>query len=59
MNPEFVRCELCKAEIPSETCKLAAYSTTIDGTKYLFCCEKCAERYKQKEKGKKAKRRNP
>jgi YHS domain-containing protein len=53
VKPEFVRCELCKAEIPSEACKLAAYSTTIDGTKYLFCCEKCAERYKQKKKGKK------
>lgn len=58
MNPEFVRCEFCKAEIPSEACRLAACSTTIDGAKYLFCCEKCAERYKQKKKDKKANRRN-
>jgi YHS domain-containing protein len=47
MKPEFVRCEFCKAEIPSETCKLAAYKRVIDGKKYTFCCVRCAERYKQ------------
>ena len=52
MKPEFVKCEYCKVEIPSETCKLAAYTTTVDGKKYTFCCVKCSERYEQK-KGKK------
>jgi YHS domain-containing protein len=50
--PEFVRCEFCKSEIPSETCQFAAYSTMIDGKKYLFCCEQCAMRYKAKTKNK-------
>jgi len=50
MTPEFVRCEFCKSKIPSETCKLAAYSTVIEGKQYLFCCEQCAERYKEKKK---------
>ena len=49
MKPKFVRCEYCKAEIPSETCRLAAYATTIDGKEYAFCCVKCAERYEQKK----------
>ena len=48
MKPEFIRCEFCKVEIPSETCKLAAHTTTIDGKEYTFCCVKCAERFKQK-----------
>jgi len=50
MKTEFVRCESCKAEIPTETCKLAAYRTVIDGKEYLFCCIKCAEQYKQKKR---------
>ncbi|MGD0027926.1 MAG: hypothetical protein ABSC91_03195 [Candidatus Bathyarchaeia archaeon] len=48
--PEFVRCEFCKSEIPSETCKLAAYSTVIDGKQYLFCCKQCAEGYRENKK---------
>jgi YHS domain-containing protein len=52
MMPEFVRCEFCKSEIPSETCKLAAYSTVVDGKQYLFCCEQCAERYRERKKKK-------
>ena len=52
MKPEFVKCEYCRTEIPSETCQFAALTTTIEGKKYTFCCVKCAERYKQK-KGKK------
>jgi YHS domain-containing protein len=50
MKPEFVKCEFCKAEIPSESCKLAAYSTKVDGKEYTFCCVQCAERYEQKKK---------
>lgn len=47
MSPEFVRCEFCKVDIPSKPCKLAVYRTEIDGKEYVFCCENCAERYKQ------------
>ena len=50
--PEFVRCEFCKSEIPSETCRLAAYSKIIDGKQYLFCCEQCVKRYEKKKKQK-------
>lgn len=50
MKPRFVRCEYCKIEIPSETCKLAAHQTEINGKEYIFCCRQCAERYKRKKK---------
>ena len=50
MKPEFVRCEFCKAEIPTEACRLAACRTVIDGKEYVFCCTKCAQRYQQKKK---------
>jgi YHS domain-containing protein len=53
MKPEFVKCEYCKVEIPSETCRLAAHTATIDGKKYAFCCVRCAERYIQKRTKKK------
>jgi YHS domain-containing protein len=52
MKPQFVRCEFCKTEISTETCKLATYSTTIDGKEYTFCCQQCAKRYKEKKKTK-------
>jgi YHS domain-containing protein len=52
MKPEFVRCEFCKVEIPSEECKLAAYQTVIEGKEYIFCCAQCAERYRQGKKKK-------
>lgn len=45
---EFIQCKSCKIEIPLEACQLAAYRTEIDGKEYIFCCEKCAERYKPK-----------
>ena len=49
MKPEFVKCDYCKAEIPSEACRLAAHTTVIDGKEYVFCCVKCAQRYKKKK----------
>jgi YHS domain-containing protein len=49
MKPEFVKCDYCKAEIPSEACRLAAHTTVIDGKEYVFCCAKCAQRYKKKK----------
>jgi YHS domain-containing protein len=50
VKPKFVRCEYCKVEIlPSEACRLAAYTTTIDGKEYVFCCVRCAERYEKKK----------
>ncbi|NWG11364.1 hypothetical protein HXY33_06440 [Candidatus Bathyarchaeota archaeon] len=52
MSSEFVRCEFCKAEIPTESCQLATYRTVIDGKEYVFCCAHCAQRYKQKKKRK-------
>jgi len=50
MSPEFIQCELCKAKIPLDSCKFATYRTVIDGKEYIFCCEKCAQRYQQKKK---------
>jgi YHS domain-containing protein len=50
MKKEFIRCKLCSIPIPLETCQLAVYHTIIDGKEYIFCCQKCAERYRQKRK---------
>lgn len=50
MKEEFVRCEFCKIEIPLETCQLAAYRTVIGDKEYVFCCEKCAQRYQKAKK---------
>lgn len=50
MKPQFVRCEFCKAEIPQETCKLAAHHAVIEGKEYIFCCGKCAQRFRQAKK---------
>ena len=50
MKEEFVRCEFCKTEIPLEVCQLAAYRAVIDGKRYIFCCEKCAQRYQKARK---------
>jgi YHS domain-containing protein len=48
VTPEFVRCDFCKSEIPTETCKLATYSRTIDGKQFVFCCQQCAKQYEQR-----------
>ena len=50
MKEEFVRCEFCKIEIPPGACQLAAYRAVIDGKQYVFCCEKCAQRYQKTRK---------
>lgn len=50
MSPEFIQCELCKIEIPLDTCQLATHRTVIDGKEYVFCCVLCAQRYQQKKK---------
>jgi len=50
MSTEFIRCEFCKGDIPLELCKIAAVSRVIDGKKYTFCCEVCAQRYQRTKK---------
>jgi len=50
MKAEFIRCEFCKAETPTETCQFAAYHTVVDGKEYVFCCESCAQRTRKKQK---------
>lgn len=50
MKKEFIRCKFCNAQIPLETCQLATYNAVINGKEYIFCCQKCAERHKQRRK---------
>ncbi|MGB9959726.1 MAG: hypothetical protein ACPLKQ_04310 [Candidatus Bathyarchaeales archaeon] len=50
MKKEFIRCEFCNIEIPLEICQLAAYPANINGKEYIFCCQKCAERYQKERK---------
>lgn len=50
MKPQFVRCEFCKAEILEKACEFASHRTVIEGKEYVFCCAKCAERYRHKKK---------
>jgi hypothetical protein len=49
MKSKFVKCECCSEDIYSDKCELAAFSTVIDGKKYLFCCKNCAKEYEQKK----------
>ncbi len=53
MKKEFVKCEACKLEIPSQGCELAAVKTKIDGKEYYFCCQNHAKRYQKKRKASK------
>lgn len=57
MKARFIQCELCKREIPLESCELATYRTVIDGKEYVFCCETCAKSYRRKRKEQPAKTR--
>ena len=50
MKARFIQCELCRKEIPLESCELATYRTVIDGKDCVFCCEACAKRYRRKRK---------
>ena len=49
MKDKFVKCELCKTEIPSEKCEFATFKMIVEGKEQLFCCTKC---YEQKQKKK-------
>ncbi len=57
MKAKFIQCELCKKEIPLESCELATYRTVIDGKEYIFCCEACAKSYWRKRREQRAKTR--
>jgi len=52
MKKEFIRCEFCNIPIPLETCQLATYRVTINGKEYVFCCQKCAEKYQNLQSNK-------
>jgi len=46
----FVKCEICNAEIPADKCVFATHKKTIEGKEYVFCCVRCAETFKRKKK---------
>lgn len=50
MRPKFVKCELCKIEVPSEKCEFATFKIIVDGKEQFFCCSKCYEKNQKKEK---------
>lgn len=49
MKKATTKCKFCDKEIPGETCQLAAYTTVIDGKTTTFCCQICANEYKQEK----------
>ncbi len=49
MKPQFVRCELCKAEVQTDECSFAVHRTEINGEEHVFCCQQCAKNYKEKK----------
>ncbi|UCG45502.1 MAG: hypothetical protein JSV58_01605, partial [Candidatus Bathyarchaeota archaeon] len=55
MKTKLIKCGLCKREMPSEACELAAHHTVINGEKHTFCCEACARSYKEKSSKQRAK----
>ena len=48
MKPEFVKCGCCNADL-SKACELAAYTATINGKEYVFCCKSCAKEFEQEK----------
>jgi len=53
VKPKFIRCEICKAEIPADICEFAVYRAVIDGEEYVFCCAQLYKRYREKKKNEK------
>ncbi|MGQ9788015.1 MAG: hypothetical protein ACUVQM_01680 [Candidatus Hadarchaeaceae archaeon] len=45
---DFIRCELCQAEIQGEKCAFAVHRKVIGGKEYYFCCENHAKRFEGK-----------
>jgi len=43
---KFIKCKLCNAKI-EDKCEFAIHKRTCNGEEYIFCCEKCAETYKE------------
>ncbi len=49
----FVKCAMCKSEIPGEKCVFAVHRRKVDGKEYYFCCENHAKEFERKSKKKK------
>ena len=47
---KFVRCEMCKVEIPSEKCEFANCKKIVDGEEHYFCCERHAAEFARRRK---------
>ena len=45
----FVKCKMCKARVPSDTCVFAIHKRVIEGKEYIFCCIRCAEDFEKKK----------
>lgn len=48
---KFIRCNQCNASILGDTCQFATHKRVIDGEEYVFCCQKCAEKFKPRKTG--------
>ena len=47
---KFVKCEMCRIEIPSDKCEFADCKKVVDGEEHYFCCERHAEEFVGKKK---------
>ncbi len=45
----FVKCEMCKAEIPKNKCVFATHKKVSDEKENIFCCASCAEAFDKKK----------
>ena len=36
---DFVKCEVCNAEIPADKCVFAIYNRVIHGKEQTYCCQ--------------------
>jgi len=46
---KLIKCQQCSMKIGDKMCEFAVHKSSKDGEEYIFCCEKCAEKY-EKEK---------
>jgi YHS domain-containing protein len=46
---QFMKCDLCNAEISGEKCVFAVHRRTHGGVEYFFCCERHANEFEKKQ----------
>jgi len=44
---KFIKCKMCSAEIPADTCEFATHKRVVNGEEYIYCCIKCQQKHER------------